>query len=71
MPMTVEVQSYRLEHEPGWTLQVVNEEGASTVWGTLFATDKEAYAAFELTLDEQGMEPFRGRDNVIPFPRRR
>jgi hypothetical protein len=26
--MTVEVQIYRLEHEPGWTFEVVNEEGS-------------------------------------------
>lgn len=29
--VTVDVQIYRLEHEPGWTLEVVNARGTSTV----------------------------------------
>jgi hypothetical protein len=68
--MTVEVRIYRLRNDTQWTLEVVNEERTSTVWSNLFDTDEEAFAAFELTLEEEGMEPFRGRDNVIPFPRR-
>ena len=68
--VTVEVQIYRLEHNPQWALEVINDEGTSTVWDAMFDTDEEAFAAFELTVEEEGMNAFFNRDNVIPFPRR-
>ena len=68
--MAVDVQIYRLETEPGWTLEVVNQTGTSTVWETVFETDEEANQAFEIALDEEGIETFRDNANVIPFPKR-
>ena len=69
--VTVDVQIYRLEHDAQWTLEVVNEEGTSTVWDSLFDTDDEAFAVFQLTVEEEGMGAFLDNDNVIPFPGRR
>ena len=69
--VTVVVNIYRLEHDAQWALEVVNEVGTSTVWDAPFDTDEEAYAAFQLTVEEEGMEAFLDRTNVIPFPRRR
>lgn len=66
--VTVDVKIYRLEDDPQWALEVVNEEGTSTVWDDLFDTDDEAYAAFQLTVEEEGMRAFLDDDNVIPFP---
>jgi ABC-type lipoprotein export system ATPase subunit len=34
----------------------------------VFADWKEAYAAFQLVVDEGGMQSFVDEDNVIPFP---
>lgn len=68
--VTVEVKIYRLEHDPQWALEVINDEGTSTVWDTLFDTDDEAYAAFQLTVEEEGMRAFLDDDNVIHFPTR-
>lgn len=68
--VTVDVKIYRLEHDPQWALEVVNDEGTSIVWDQLFDTDDEAYAAFQLTVEEEGMRAFLDDDNVIPFPRR-
>lgn len=68
--VTVEVQIYRLEHDPQWALEVTNDEGTSTVWAAPFDTDGEALAALELTVEKERMEAFLDRDNVIPFPRR-
>ena len=68
--VTVVVNIYRLEHEPQWALEVVNEIGTSTVWNAPFDTDEEANDAFQLTVDEEGMEAFLDRTNVIPFRRR-
>ena len=68
--VTVVVNIYRLERDAHWTLEVVNEVGTSTVWDDSFFTDDEAYAAFQQTVEEEGMEAFLDRANVIPFPRR-
>ncbi len=68
--VSVEVMIYRLEHDPKWALEVVNENGTSTVWDTLFDTDEEADEAFELTLADEGIDAFLDRSNVIEFPRR-
>ena len=68
--VTVVVNIYRLEHDPQWVLEVVNEVGTSTVWDAPFDTDQEANDAFQLTVDEEGMEAFLDRTNVIPFRRR-
>ena len=56
--ITVEVNIYRLEHEPQWALEVVNTHGTSSVWDDPFETDEEAYAAFEQAVAEEGMETF-------------
>lgn len=65
--ITVELGIYRLEHDPKWALEVINEAGTSTVWDELFETDEAAYQEFRRTVDEEGMVSFL--DNVIPFRR--
>lgn len=60
----------RLENEPGWSLEVENERGTSTVWDHLFTTDDAAHAAhaaFRQTIDEEGMRAFLDQVVVIPF----
>jgi hypothetical protein len=45
--ITIRVEIYRLAGRgEGWSLEVVDQEGGSTVWDDLFATDQEAYAEF-------------------------
>lgn len=68
--ITVDVQVYRLEYDPKWTLEVINGEGTSTTWDISFDTDDEAFAAFKLVVEEEGIETFLDNDNVIPFPTR-
>ena len=65
--VTVEVSIIRLEHENEWSLEVVNAAGASIVWDQLFSSDDEAYAQFERTLAEEGMQAFLDKSNVVPF----
>jgi hypothetical protein len=55
--LTVRVQIYRLKTgNDGWSLEVVDHEGASTVWDDLFATDHEALAEFYRTLEAEGIQ---------------
>ncbi|EQB10736.1 MULTISPECIES: hypothetical protein [Sphingobium] len=51
----------RLATERGWSLEVVNEHGTSTVWDDLFATDRDADAAFREVLAKEGFEAFIGK----------
>ena len=67
---TLQIEIYRLDDRPGWTLEVVNEEGTSTVWDELFDTDRAANNAFGETFEREGLSAFLDEDsNVLPFPR--
>ena len=44
--ITVQVEIYRIDGTDGWTLELIDEEGGSTVWQDSFATDAEAFAEF-------------------------
>ena len=65
--ITVEVFIYRLENEPNWSLEVLNNAGTSIVWDNLFDSDDDAYAKFQQTVEEEGMRAFLDNQNVIPF----
>ncbi len=55
--VTLDVQIYR-GPDGGWSLEVVNEDGASTVWNDLFASDDAAWGEFLRTLGEEGLGAF-------------
>ena len=67
--VTVEVIIVRLENEPNWSLEVLNNAGTSIVWDDLFDSDEDAYAEFQRTVEEEGMRAFLDNQNVIPFRR--
>jgi hypothetical protein len=52
--ITVHVKIYRLRGE-GWSLEVIDQEGGSTVWDDTFANDQDAYVEFYRTLELEGM----------------
>ena len=55
----VRVEIYRIRHEDdGWSLEVVDHEGASTVWTDTFKSDHDAYRAFCLTVEKEGIRTF-------------
>ena len=68
--VTVEVRIYRLEHDPQWSLEVVNDASTSIVWDAVFDTDEDAFVAFQLVVEEEGIETFLDGSNVIQFPTR-
>ncbi|MCA1408640.1 hypothetical protein I6F26_29940 [Ensifer sp. IC3342] len=41
-----------------WTLEVVDQEGYSTVWDDLFASDREAFDEFLATIQRDGIRSF-------------
>ncbi len=67
--VAVRIEIYRLEDRPGWSLEVVNDKGTSTVWDELFETDDAADAAFQETIAAEGMIAFLDSATVIPFRR--
>jgi hypothetical protein len=59
--ITVRVEIYRIAGSgEGWSLEVVDQDGGSTVWSDLFATDRDAYAEFTQTLETEGVRSFAG-----------
>ena len=64
------VEIYRLEHEPGWSLEVIDREGTSTVWDDQFKSDREALEELERAVREEGIAAFMDRSNIVPFPKR-
>jgi len=56
---TVALQIYRLKGgTEGWSLEVVDNSGGSTVWEELFATDEDARDEFYRTLETEGIHSF-------------
>ncbi len=64
----LKIEIYRLEDCPEWSLEVVDEDGTSTVWDNLFETDEAAINEALKTIDEEGLSAFRDNGNVVPFP---
>ena len=56
--MTIEVHIYRGEKDDGWTLEVVDQLGGSTVWEEIFASDVDALEEVKRTIAEDGMASF-------------
>ncbi len=61
--IAVRVLIYRLEHNPMWALEVVNDAGTSTVWDDLFDTDEAAFETFAQTVIAEGMDSFLDDDD--------
>jgi len=55
---TIQVDIYRGENEPGWILEVIDEENASTVWDEPFDTDQEALDAVMKVIEHDGIRSF-------------
>ncbi|MCJ2035769.1 hypothetical protein [Methylobacterium sp. J-068] len=57
--ITVEVLIYRFANvADSWSLEVVDQEGGSTVWTESFLSDQAAHKAFLLSVEEDGMSQF-------------
>jgi hypothetical protein len=65
--ISVRVEIYRLVGgSEGWSLEVIDQEGASTVWDDTFPTDKDAYTEFQQTLETEGIRSFAERPSGRP-----
>ena len=61
----VRIDIYRLE-TTDWSLEVVDETGASTVWDELFPMDQAALDEVMKTIREEGIETFlTGEKRVV------
>jgi hypothetical protein len=61
----VRIDIYRLE-STDWSLELVDETGASTVWNDLFPNDKAALDEALKTIREEGIRTFlSGETNVM------
>jgi hypothetical protein len=64
------IEICKLEDVPGWSLEVVDEDGTSTVWDNQFDTDKAALEEALKAFKEEGLAAFRETGNVVQFPKR-
>ena len=62
------VDIYKLESDTHWQLEVIDEEGTSTVWDDQFDTDQLALDEALRTMEEEGLSGFLDSGNVIQFP---
>ncbi len=65
----VQIEIYRLEREEEWTLEVVAEDGTSTVWENTFVSARVALDEAIRAVNEEGVRSFLEGGNVIPFRR--
>jgi hypothetical protein len=65
---SLHIEIYRLAHTE-WSLEVVDENGTSTVWEDTFSTDFEAHLVAMKAIEEEGLSAFKDSSNVIPFRR--
>ena len=56
--MTVDVQIYRGENDPVWILEVIDQEGGSTVWDETFQTEQDALNEVFQTIASEGIGCF-------------
>ena len=52
---TIDIQIYR-SVDSGWTLEVVDEHGNSTIWDSEFDTDQDALDQLMWEIKEDGIE---------------
>jgi len=64
--VTVRLEIYRLDDGLQWVLEVVNENGTSTVCDEMFDMDSAAYAAFQSTAKDEGMSAFLDKTSGVP-----
>jgi hypothetical protein len=58
----VEIEIYRLEDENVWTLEVVDETNASTVWDNTYPTEQAALDEALRVINEEGIRSFMKPD---------
>ncbi len=69
-PIYPQVEIYKSECDQNWLLEVVDEDGTSTVWNDLFKSDQAAMDEVLNTIEEEGLSAFRDSANIVPFPQK-
>lgn len=64
---TIDIKIYRGEAEDTWILEVVAEDGSSTVWDDRFDTDQDALAELHTTVAMEGMTVFDEDAPSVPL----
>ena len=64
--ITVGVLIYRGENDEAWLLEVVDQEGGSTIWDKAFPTDQDAFFELLRTIASRGIDCFRRDTAPVP-----
>lgn len=60
---TVRVEIFKVDGTDGWTLELFDEQGHSTVWLDVFDTDAQAMTEVIDAIDEEGLARFLEQDD--------
>ncbi|MEJ8472580.1 hypothetical protein [Roseibium algae] len=63
--LSLEICIYRLVGAE-WTLEIVSEDGCSTVWDDPFGSDEEALFIALKAIEEDGVESFSNEGGDVP-----
>ena len=66
--ITVHIKIYK-NCDVGWTLEVIDERGTSTIWQKKFLSDRDALKQALRTIDDEGIKLFVGNASDIPAVR--
>jgi hypothetical protein len=61
----IQVDIYRIEGEPGWVLEVIDEENASTIWDEPFDTEQAALDVVMKVIETDGIRSFLEGDSEV------
>jgi hypothetical protein len=61
----IQIDIYRGEDDPGWILEVIDEENASTVWNEPFDTDREALDTVMEVIELDGIRSFLDDESEV------
>ena len=59
----IQIDIYHGEDDPGWVLEVIDEENASTAWDDPFDADKEALNEVMEVIERDGIRSFLEGDS--------
>ncbi len=66
----IRIEIYRLESDPTWILELVDEAGTSVVWDDPYETDQQAFDEAIGAITDEGLALYAEPGNVVEFPQR-
>lgn len=63
------IEITRIKNQAGWSVEVIDQNGRSSVWHELFPTDHAALVNITRVIEDEGLIAFHDTGIVVPFPK--